>query len=182
MYFERKVQEGGRGLARPTKLTKKIQEDICRAVRAGNYIETAAAHVGINKTTLYDWMKRGAREKERIAKNPRARVKKSEEPYVEFSNAIEKALADAEVRDVAIIANAAKENWTAAAWRLERKFPERWGRKERVQADVNHSGQVTERHEYDITQRIVSDPESRELARQLFRRTVAKNMGDRREE
>lgn len=128
MYFERKVQEGGRGLARPTKLTKKIQEDICRAVRAGNYIETAAAHVGINKTTLYDWMKRGAREKERIAKNPRARVKKSEEPYVEFSNAIEKALADAEVRDVAIIANAAKENWQAAAWRLERKFKERWGR------------------------------------------------------
>lgn len=49
-------------------------------------------------------------------------------------------------------------------------------------AEVEHNGQVTERHEYDITQRIVSDPESRELARQLFRRTVEKNMGDGRKE
>lgn len=128
MYFERKVQEGGRGLARPTKLTKKIQEDICRAVRAGNYIETAAAYAGLNKTTLYDWMKRGAREKERVAKNPRAKIRKSEAPYVEFSNAIQKALADSEVRDVMIIGKAAEENWQAAAWRLERKFKDRWGR------------------------------------------------------
>jgi len=43
---------------------------------------------------------RGAREKERVAGKPRARVRKEEAPYVEFSDSVEKALAEAEVRDV----------------------------------------------------------------------------------
>lgn len=169
-------------MSRPTKLTPEIQEKICNAIRAGNYIETAAAYSGVAKSTVFDWMRRGAREKERVGKNTRARIRKKEVPYVEFSDAVEKALADAEVIDVDIIRRAAKENWQAAAWRLERKFPDRWGRREKVEADVSHSGKVTERHEYDITQRIVEDPESRELARQLFRRTVAEDMGDGRKE
>lgn len=38
-------------------------------------------------------------------------------------------------------------------------------------------GQVTNRHEYDITQRIVSDPESRETARDLFRRAINLDLG-----
>lgn len=129
---------------RPTKLTPELQEEICKAIRAGNYIETAAAFAGISKNTLYDWMKRGAREKERLAKNPRAKVKKSEAPFVDFSDAVEKALAAAEVRDVMLIGKAAETQWQAAAWRLERKFPDRWGRKERLEvaAEVDISSYV----------------------------------------
>jgi hypothetical protein len=51
-----------------------------------------------------------------------------EEKYVMFLDAIEKALADGEIRDVAIVAKAALENWQAAAWKLERRNPGRWGR------------------------------------------------------
>lgn len=45
-------------------------------------------------------------------------------------------------------------------------------------------GQVTQtqRYEYDITQRIVSDPDAREAARDLFRRAVNPDMGGRRTE
>lgn len=118
---------------RPTKLTPEIQAKIVEALRAGNYIETAAAYAGINKTTLYDWLKRGARDKSG--------------PYHTFSNAVEKAMADAEMRDVLLIANAAKENWQAAAWRLERKYPDKWGRKDRISAQVEHSGEITTRDE-----------------------------------
>jgi len=40
------------------------------------------------------------------------------------------------VRDVAIIAKAAAGgHWQAAAWRLERKFPDRWGRKTKLTGD-----------------------------------------------
>ena len=120
---------------RPTKLTPELQEELVKVIRAGNYIETACAYVGINKTTFYDWMKRGAREKERLERNTNARPKKSEATFVELSNAIEKALAQAEIRDVAIIGKAAEENWQAAAWRLERKFPERWGKKSQYHND-----------------------------------------------
>ena len=38
-------------------------------------------------------------------------------------------------------------------------------------------GQVTQRYEYDITQRIVSDPETRELARNLYRRALNTDLG-----
>ncbi len=38
-------------------------------------------------------------------------------------------------------------------------------------------GQVTKKHVYDITQRVLNDPEQREVARQLFRRAVNKDMG-----
>lgn len=113
---------------RPTKLNAEIQEEICKVIRSGNYIETAASYVGISKNTIYDWMRRGAREKDRLKKNPKARLKISEAPFVEFSDSIEKALAYAEVRDVAIIGKAAESQWQAAAWRLERKFRDRWGR------------------------------------------------------
>lgn len=107
------------GQGRPTKLTLEVQEKIVSAITAGNYIETASAYAGINKTTLYKWLKRGGRAKSGI--------------YFSFSNAVEKALADAEVLDVARIAKAAETYWQAAAWRLERKFPQKWGRKDRLE-------------------------------------------------
>lgn len=124
-------------MGRPTKLNYEVQEKIVQAIKAGNYIETAAAYAGISKSTLYDWLKRGEREKQRVAKNPRYRIRKSEKIYVDFSDAVEKALAEAEMRDVLLIGKAAEEQWQAAAWRLERKFPERWGR--RV---IEHSGDI----------------------------------------
>lgn len=38
-------------------------------------------------------------------------------------------------------------------------------------------GQVTTRHEYDIVQRIVTDPDAREQVRNLFRRAVGFDLG-----
>lgn len=155
---------------RPTKLNFDTHNKIITAIRAGNYIETAAAYAGINKSTLYDWLKRGEREKQRVAKNPRYKIRKSEKPYVEFSNAVEKALAEAEIRDVAIIAKAAEEQWQAAAWRLERKFPDRWGR--RV-LDVEHKGKLEVKNDdiRRIEQQLEKDDESRELLKEFFRRS-----------
>lgn len=137
---------------RPSKLTAELQSRICDAIRAGNYIETASAYAGISKDTLYNWMKKGAREKERVAGTSRS-IRKKEQIYVDFSDAVEKALAEAEVRDLIIISNAAKNDWKAAAWKLERKFPKKWGRKEQVSADIKteHSGEVVERNEHDIS-------------------------------
>lgn len=110
-------------MANTPKLTPDVQKKICDAIRAGNYIETAASYAGIGRSTLYQWMKRGRANK------------KGDRVYVEFVFEIEKALAEAEVRDVARIAAAAEFQWQASAWRLERKYPERWGRKSTVQFD-----------------------------------------------
>jgi hypothetical protein len=118
---------------RPPKLTQELQDQIVQYIKVGAYIETAAAACGLNKSTFYDWLKRGARAQQK------GEWPEEEQKYVDFSNAIEKATADAELRDVGLIARAAQTTWQAAAWRLERKFPHRWGRYERH--DVEMQGQ-----------------------------------------
>lgn len=116
---------------RPTKLTKELIEEIATYLRAGNYIETTAHLVGINRDTIYEWLKRGNAEIARISKSNRARVRKKEELFVEFTDTVKKAQAQSEAMLVAQIGKASEKNWTAAAWRLERKYPDRWGRTER---------------------------------------------------
>src|SRR5439155_21962554 len=52
--------------------------------------------------------------------------------YHDFAEALELALAQAEVTDLSTILDASKEEWQAAAWRLERRYPDRYGRRQRV--------------------------------------------------
>lgn len=113
---------------RPAKINENLIKTITQAVKVGNYLETASAFAGISRSTLYEWLRRGKREKQRLEKNDRARMKKEEALYVLLVDSLEQAQAEAEVRDVALIGEAAKSQWQAAAWRLERKYPSKWGR------------------------------------------------------
>lgn len=114
---------GRRSGGRKSKLTPELQERICRLVREGNYLRVAALATGIHEATLYRWLADGEAEKSGI--------------YREFYVALKRAEAEAEARMVARIETAAVETWQAAAWYLERKYADRWGRRERV--DVRHS-------------------------------------------
>lgn len=111
---------------RPPILTPELTKQVVDLIAAGNYIETSCAVVGISKQTFYRWMKEG---------NAGLTVETAE-----FCDAVKKALGRSEARDVAIIGKAASKSWQAAAWRLERKFPDRWGRQDRL--SVRHSGGV----------------------------------------
>ena len=130
------------GAGRPTKLTAELQTEICDLLRAGNYIETAAAFAGVSKQTLYDWIRRGKRELQRVEASPGSKIRKKEAPFVEFLDAVERAQAMAEAEDIEILRRAARDDWKAAAWRLERKFPDKWGRKDRLAAELEHAGNV----------------------------------------
>jgi len=127
-------------MGRPVKLTPEVQEDICAAIRAGNYIEPSAIRAGVSKSTLYSWLKKGKTEADRVDRavsvGRRAKVTVKLKPYVDFLDAVKKAEAEAEARDVAIISKAAMTQWQAAAWRLERKHYDRWGRRQALE----HSG------------------------------------------
>lgn len=100
-------------VGRPTKLCPEIIETITNAILAGSYIETAAALAGISKETFYDWLKKGAVAQSGL--------------LFEFSDAIKRAQAQAEMNDLMVINKAAKRSWQAAAWKLERKYPAKWG-------------------------------------------------------
>lgn len=102
-------------MGRPTKLNDEIQARIVAFLGAGAYIETAAAAAGVSKQTLYNWLHRGA---------------DGERRYVGFLDAVERAQSEADLRDLKTIREAAQNGvWQAAAWRLERRHPEQWGRR-----------------------------------------------------
>jgi ABC-type nitrate/sulfonate/bicarbonate transport system substrate-binding protein len=105
--------ESSKKPGRPSKLTPELQAEIILLLKTGNFVETACTTVGINKSTFYDWIKKG---------------KKSNHPhnkYKNFQEAVKKAMAWNE------------ENWRAAAWKLSRKHPQKWGKKEYEDLDLN---------------------------------------------
>jgi len=125
----------------PQKLTPELIEKLCNFIRGGSYPETAAASCGIHKDTFHKWLRMGHARKQGL--------------HTELSRAVEKAMADAENRDLAAIDMGAtgveaeylrdehgklvyvegkpvcirfaqKRDWKAAAWKLERRNPRRY--------------------------------------------------------
>lgn len=123
------------------KLTPDSQKTIVDAVTAGVPQKYAAQRAGITPQTLCNWKAKGR--------------KATSGGYYEFLEALKKAEADALARNVAIIMRAASErtdttvkeffgpdgalvrretsskkvfDWCAAAWWLERQYPEEFGR------------------------------------------------------
>lgn len=100
-----------------TKLTEEKIQLASKLIGAGNTIQTIYGALGISKQTWYNWLNKGEKAKSGI--------------YRELWEEVQKAESRAETRYVTIIAQAAEENWQAAAWMLERKYPERWSKKDR---------------------------------------------------
>lgn len=131
-------------------LSEELIERLANTIRGGAYVETAAAFCGISKDTFYRWL--------RLAESD-----DSTELLLKLSDAVKKAMAEAELRDLRVIDQAAQGGvWQAAAWRLERKYHDRWGRQAKVQ--IEHSGlegkplEVTDRAAR--LKRILTDPDA----------------------
>lgn len=116
-------------MARPRKLNPERQQKLVDAIRAGNYQETAAIYAGIGVSTFYRWMQEAA--------EPGASTE-----LVEFREAVERAKAESEIRAVTLINTAAQQTWQAAAWYLERSYPQRWGRFQRTEISGPDGGPI----------------------------------------
>jgi hypothetical protein len=101
---------------RRTKLSPKIQASICLCLQSGCSRDTAAAFAGISRSTLVEWLRRGRSERTGI--------------YDRFVRACAKAHAIFVIRSLLEIRAAAETGgeWQAAAWRLERRCPQQYGR------------------------------------------------------
>ena len=110
-------------MGRPSKLSPEIQERICSALRGGNYESAAAASAGVGSSTVRQWLQWG-----RDAKSAR---------YVAFLTAVTRAREDAELRLVELWQEAMPNDWRAIAEFLARRYPERWGKRERAEVTVS---------------------------------------------
>ena len=66
---------------------------------------------------------------------------KRNELYVQLFQAVQKAESDAVARNVAVIQTAAKKSWQAAAWWLERRYPEEFATNRRELAELRRRSQ-----------------------------------------
>lgn len=109
---------------RPTQLTPEIIDKVAELLPVAMYMESVAAMIGVAKKTVYDWIRRGAREEKRIANGEKPDPK--EAIYASFSHAVKKAMADGEREILEAIRQAVRTQWQAGAWLLERRFPQKW--------------------------------------------------------
>ena len=112
-------------MPRPSLLTPELQDRFCELMLAGNYLSTACAILEITPQTISNWL---------------ARADDPNEPdpsYLRFLEAVKRTEAEAEARLLAKIEAAGNDpkNWPAHMTILERRHPERWGRRDRVQVD-----------------------------------------------
>lgn len=131
---------------RKPKLTPELLERAVKLKKGGANNRDICAAVGIHESTFYAWVN-----------EPKGQAQR------EFSEAIKKAEADYKNALLAIIARDAQErDWKAAAWLLERKYPEEYSRRDRVQADVTTKGETTVRMEYFFSYDEETDGEAEE--------------------
>jgi len=127
-------------MGRPTKRTPEREQAIFNALRLGNTRTAAAAYAEVHRDTLYEWLN---------------------DPT--FSDAVEKAEADAEARFLGQIAKAAADGtWTAAAWWLERRRGDAYGKRERIDSKVEMSGPLLGLDDHE--KRALMDAINEELA------------------
>lgn len=105
------------------KLTDEAADRICQAVRTGATLEGAAAYAGVARATFFDWLRRGRQENAR-------------NPYRKFAADLDEALGHVEVANIGRIARAGQDEWQANAWILERRFPDKYGRRTRVDGQI----------------------------------------------
>ncbi len=106
---------------RPRALSAEVRSKIVEGVRAGLFLATACRAAGITPSCFYHW-RRKARNRHPDAAGFRA-----------FFHTVKRASAQAECEALERVRLAAGNSWQAAAWFLERRFPERWGRRRRAQ-------------------------------------------------
>lgn len=114
-------------MARPTKLTPDTQQRITQAIQLGATYELAALYGGVTYATFYNWMKAGEEAKSGA--------------LFDFFNAVKAAEGKAAVQWLAKIEAAANDGaWQAAAWKLERRYPNEYGRTVQEQQHTGKDG------------------------------------------
>ena len=103
-------------MAAPSKFTPETVKTLLAGIRAGLPYHLAAEAAGISEATFYDWQR---------GKFPRGADKQLKSEFLED---LTRARGESARRLTTLISNAATDDWRAAAWILERRFPKDFGK------------------------------------------------------
>ena len=96
------------------KLTPEVLSTIIEGVRLGMTYADAAKAAGIGRSTFYNWKLKGERGRRGLYKDLLDKLKAAEMEGMKAN--------------LQTIHNASKDSWQAAAWLLERRFPQQWAK------------------------------------------------------
>lgn len=146
-------RQGGR----PTKLVPEVVDRLIAASKAGNPTRIAAGYAGISERSFMNWMARGRRAVEARDEDDH-QPDKTDLPYVALYEQVSRARSEAALQALVQIRAAARDkvvmdretirhdpktgkivfykkerriqagDWRAAAWFLERVYPQHYGR------------------------------------------------------
>lgn len=174
----------------PAKITLDRLQQIVAYVSNGLDLTAAAKAVGVHANTIYGWNRRGRLELTRVedetGEDPYEAIPTTdpqwpttqhwtaipphfdpvEWAFVVFCVAVEKAQSSFEARALTVIQGAMSQSWQAAAWLLERKYPERYGRAE-ARLKVTHDGHVDSRVEISVVSAADIEARFREIEADL---------------
>src|SRR3954462_11524422 len=145
---------------RRTKLTPQVRDRLVEALRKGYYLETAAELAGVGRRTVYTWLERG-----RAALAHSAQSRGSEAIYADFAEAVATANAAAEADAIDVIRR--DQDWRATAFFLERRFPDRWRRRDSHELTGADGGAIATDAQNDVDLRRLSGDELAQLQRLL---------------
>ena len=145
-----------------TALTPDVQKRICDALLLGSDLESAAEYGGISYETYRQWMKRGEQGERPFAAFHAATKKAASEAVVRHLVQIEDAASSRTIPCKGVVQidgtcevcatpyHAERRcrqhfevpgQWTAAAWKLERRYPQHYGQRQHVEVETSITGE-----------------------------------------
>lgn len=106
-------------VGRPRVITDEVQEAILRTIRLGLHPDRAAMAHGISSATMRSFKRR----------------------HPEFAKLMKEAEAAAEENYLSRLMLHTDKQWTACAWILERRFPERWAKRDQIEVSTKGEAQ-----------------------------------------
>lgn len=115
-------------MGRQTKLTETVKQTIIDNIEQGLNYESACLSANVSYSTFREWMRRGTDTDGN---------RQSNELYAEFAEDVNRAVARSEMNLLEGIRRAAETDWKAAAWILERRFPQHWSNNRKIKLEAD---------------------------------------------
>ncbi len=109
-------------MGRPTKLSPQIARAILKVISKGGHFSPACVAAGVSHQTALRWIEQGNHD---VSENVKS-------PFATFVRALHQAASQAESNIVSQVYDHTEKDWRAGAFLLERRHPERWGKKEQA--------------------------------------------------
>ena len=115
----------------------EVGSKIRASISVGMKYKDACAVAGVTERVFYYWKKRAEKTADKLESGELTDAKASECIYFQFFQSLKEAEAKAKLSLLSKIKT--DPSWQSKAWILERRYPDEWGRREKIDltAEIN---------------------------------------------